>query len=359
MAINVATLAPASLKSKNVATEQYVDTSVASIDVSPTIAANNDVFAQKLGYANYAAMVNAAASGQTVVNGGYINTGLINTNAINANQINTTGLIAENISASSSIQGNSIYGSYIEGAYISGAVIHASYLDLNGELTVMTDWSSSTQLGYSFPVVVNGTTYYRLNTVSSISDSDGVTCSPTPGSPSHIVNLYGSNYTVYDSGSVFLNDGGLYSYDSYSTNTSLRARRVRPTISFPDTSAIVVGGSSVGQGSKTVDIYLFGRYFGRAVLDNTYGSTSASFAGYSGNTTFSLYGITFKLEHYWYEISNPSGWPVRVSYAGLSIVAGTYTITFDWSNQSPLCKYVLLSSATSAGGFPAFTINNM
>lgn len=359
MAINVATLAPASLKSKNVATEQYVDTSIANIDVSSDISANNDVFAQKLGYANYQAMINAAASGQTVVNGGYINTGLIQAGAITANKINTRGLIAENISASSSLQGNSIYGSYIEGAYISGAVIHASYLDLNGELTVMTDWSSSTQLGYSFPVVVNGTTYYKLNTISSISDPDGVTCSPIPGSPSHIVNIYGSNYTVYDSGSVFLNDGGLYSYDSYSTNTSLRVRRIRPTISFPNTSDIVIGGSSVGQGTKTVDVYLFGMYFGRAVLDNTYGSTSASFAGYSGNATFSLYGITFKLEHYWYEMSNPSGWPIRISFAGLSIVAGTYTLTFDWNNQSPLCKYVLLSSAASAGSFPTFTINNM
>lgn len=37
MAINVATLVPASLKSKNVATEQCVDSSIASIDVSSDI----------------------------------------------------------------------------------------------------------------------------------------------------------------------------------------------------------------------------------------------------------------------------------------------------------------------------------
>lgn len=46
-------------------------------DVSGTINANNDVFAQKLGYANYAAMVAAASSGQTIINGGYIRTSLI------------------------------------------------------------------------------------------------------------------------------------------------------------------------------------------------------------------------------------------------------------------------------------------
>ena len=51
MAINVAGLVPASIKSKNVATEQYVNTSVASVDVSTTvnssIYSNNDVFAQR------------------------------------------------------------------------------------------------------------------------------------------------------------------------------------------------------------------------------------------------------------------------------------------------------------------------
>ena len=46
-------------------------------DVSGTINANNDVFAKKLGYADYAAMVAAASSGQTIINGGYIRTSLI------------------------------------------------------------------------------------------------------------------------------------------------------------------------------------------------------------------------------------------------------------------------------------------
>lgn len=93
MAINVNTLVPASLKSKNVATEQYVDTSIANIDVSGDINANNDVFAQKLGYASYAAMVNAAASGQTVINGGYINTDLIQVNNLMSKNISFTGKI--------------------------------------------------------------------------------------------------------------------------------------------------------------------------------------------------------------------------------------------------------------------------
>lgn len=53
MAINVAGLVPASIKSKNVATEDYVDTSVANIDISNTLNTNNNVFAQRLGYMDY------------------------------------------------------------------------------------------------------------------------------------------------------------------------------------------------------------------------------------------------------------------------------------------------------------------
>lgn len=62
MAININTLAPASLKSKNVATEQYVDSSIANIDNSSEFASNNDLFAQKLGYASYSEMANYAAT---------------------------------------------------------------------------------------------------------------------------------------------------------------------------------------------------------------------------------------------------------------------------------------------------------
>lgn len=115
MAINISTLTQASIKVKNVATEEYVDTSVVNIDVSGDIQYNNYVFAQKLGYANYAAMVTAASNGQTVINGGYINTGLIQANAINASMINTSGLIAENISAIQ-INGITINGWIINGA---------------------------------------------------------------------------------------------------------------------------------------------------------------------------------------------------------------------------------------------------
>lgn len=77
-------------------------------DVSGDINANNDVFAQKLGYANYVAMVNAAASGQTVVNGGYINTSLIQANAINADMINSNSALINKLNVTGGIVSNNI-----------------------------------------------------------------------------------------------------------------------------------------------------------------------------------------------------------------------------------------------------------
>lgn len=77
-------------------------------DVSGNINANNDVFAQKLGYANYVAMVNAASSGHTIINGGYINTSLIQANAINADMINSNSALINKLNVTGGIVSNNI-----------------------------------------------------------------------------------------------------------------------------------------------------------------------------------------------------------------------------------------------------------
>ena len=64
------------------------------IDVSGDINANNNTFAQKLGYADYAAMVAAATSGQTIINGGYIGTNLVKSSSILANSVSADRLMA-------------------------------------------------------------------------------------------------------------------------------------------------------------------------------------------------------------------------------------------------------------------------
>lgn len=128
-------------------------------DVSGDINANNDVFAQRLGYANYAAMVAAANSGKTIINGGYIGTNLVKSSSILANSVsadrlmagtnNSTvwtggGLVSANFNgntygnigsptagfrlssnAAGTAEDPNIYGAYIKGGSIEGVNIDA------------------------------------------------------------------------------------------------------------------------------------------------------------------------------------------------------------------------------------------
>lgn len=127
MGLNVNTISPASLKAKNVATEQYVDTEIANIDISSSITSNNDVFAQRLGYANYAAMVAAASSGQTIINGGYINTSLIQATSVLANDI-----MSKNITYTGTITGGNASGGGIIQSYDGKMIIDL----VNGSLHI-------------------------------------------------------------------------------------------------------------------------------------------------------------------------------------------------------------------------------
>ena len=114
-------------------------------DISGTINNNNNAFAQRLGYMNYADMVTAATNGQTIINGGYLRTNLIQAGAITANQINTAGLIAENISSNTisgktitggTISGNTISGGTVIGTSIIGGSISGTTGTFSGEMTV-------------------------------------------------------------------------------------------------------------------------------------------------------------------------------------------------------------------------------
>ena len=81
-------------------------------DISGSINSNNDLFAQKLGYTNYAAMVTAANSGQTIINGGYINTGLIQATSVLANDIMSKDITYTGTITGGNTQGGGIIKSY-------------------------------------------------------------------------------------------------------------------------------------------------------------------------------------------------------------------------------------------------------
>lgn len=140
-------------------------------DVSGDINANNDVFAQRLGYANYAAMVAAANSGQTIINGGYIGTNLVKSSSILANSVSADRLMAGTNNStvwtggglvSQDFNGNA-YGNIgspttgfrlasnaagttadpnIYGAYIKGATIEGSYMKYNTNSLFLTAYNT-------------------------------------------------------------------------------------------------------------------------------------------------------------------------------------------------------------------------
>ena len=168
MALDINTIKPASLKAKNVATEEYVDTSVANIDISNTLNTNNNVFAQRLGYMDYADMVAAAESGQTIINGGYLRGELIEANSINAGQIDAYAISGKTIT------GGTINGSVINGVQINGAIIKGSFIDYTTSLA-LTNWQYYKPLTAPIIPVEN-------ITITSWSYSVGIiTCNVTPG----------------------------------------------------------------------------------------------------------------------------------------------------------------------------------
>lgn len=136
MALDINTIKQASPKANQVATEQYVDTSIAGIDVSSDISSNNDIFAQKLGYLSYADMVAAATNGQTIINGGYLRTSLIQANAITAGQISSYNLTSTN----ATIQNGLITNATIADAAITNAKIGDAQVTTAkiGDLSVST-----------------------------------------------------------------------------------------------------------------------------------------------------------------------------------------------------------------------------
>lgn len=148
-----------------------------------------------------------------------INGGLLEANTVTANQINTTGLIAENISATE-IVGKTITGGVINGARINGAVIKASYLDLNGELEVLTNYIITVAMYnanpslYTDAVYISADNQYRIPTLSLVSEP------------------FKSYTNLSMDSSVF---GILRPYNSANVGHNLKAVKIRPV--FQNTPA--------------------------------------------------------------------------------------------------------------------------
>lgn len=230
MALDINTIKQASPKANQVATEQYVDTSIAGIDVSGDINANNDILAQKLGYTNYASMVSAAESGQSIITGGYLRTSLIQANEIIAGGISANAVIGNTIS------GSIITGSKIYGAQIEGSIIKASYIDLTSTAT-LTNWQQYTPANYPSQYAAN---FAHKNDGTLLIDSLGYV--RLMGNTNIVGQPYyfeGKNYpgapTVYNStisAPLSGSNTGILPYNSYWESSSNRCIISNPIFSL-------------------------------------------------------------------------------------------------------------------------------
>ena len=352
MALDINNIKPAIEKAKNVATEQYVDTSVANIDISNTLNTNNDVFAQRLGYLGYADMVSKATNGKTIINGGYLRSELIDANSINANQINTIGLVAENIS-SNTIISNDIYGSKIEGvniigARINGAVIKASYLDLDGELEVLTNYhitlamfNSNLSL-YTDAVYISADNEYRIPSISTVSEP----YQKVSGTVGYSVLM-----------------GKIMPYNNANSGTNIKAVKIRPT--FNIISPIIL---AVGTINSTINIYLGSNHLLRVIVDDVIANNHYD-DSITANCYSSYWGTDeIRVRRDGSKSLSITGVPIFDFLVNISIIDGirkftissnpkVSTIPFDWTSGSLVIESTGEIVTKTLG--PQIQVNNM
>lgn len=170
------------------------------------------------GYVRPSEVADAINNNITTINGSKITTG-----TILADKINTTGLIAENISAEE-IAGKTISGGRIIGAIIEGVVIKASYLDLDGELEVLTNYHLCMTQAKLNAVIAAGGTGALYTNGTLMPDAVYIAISDEYRIPS-ISQI--REVTATGSGTI---SGKIYSYDTSNAHSNYKAVRLKPYV---------------------------------------------------------------------------------------------------------------------------------
>ena len=373
----------------NYVTQDYVDNGINSKVSSAT----TDEIAEKLGYIGegtysaYEKMAMAAALGQTIINGGYLRTSLIEANSIVANQINTVGLVAENIST------NELNGMVINGAKINGAVIKASYLDLDGEIEVLTNYHlCMTQAKLDAVIAAGGTGQLYTNSTLmpdaipiKLTDINGVESIDEYRIPSisRVTEIPGS----VSNGTVL--NGRIRSYNTYNAGSNMKAVKKRPIFSNSSSMFIYIADSYTSSenntvlrlGSKNVVTFSFSQYetydgisFTLNITNNITGvSSSYQVSNHIDtlNTTLNNLPIIGNINismssdyRYvyipgWYD--NDGNWNQGTSRWGgsaiieITLSGGSGELPFDWNNSSDIINI----SGTGTYSLSGIAINNM
>ena len=245
-------------------------------DISGTINNNNDVFAQRLGYMNYADMVTAATNGKTIINGGYLRGELIEANGIKAGQTDAYAIAVKQIT-----------GGTIRGTHIIGSVIKGSFIDLTTTLA-LTNWQYYTPATIPVGYAAN---FAHHNDGSLVVDSQGYV--RLPGQQNFMIPPIISSGTISGTTTRTLNlIYEIYAWDSYKVNTLNRS--IRQDTSFTSTAELVFSG----YGNGPIDAHehhSFGTNFSFIFLDKDISVSVSSFGSdnnNAANSSIAFNGVT-------------------------------------------------------------------
>lgn len=221
MALNLSKITPASLKAKEVATQEYVDTTTANAISSSEFVLPSEV----------AAAIN---NNTTTIDGSKITTGSIQAGAIAAGAI-TADKVSADVFSGQTIIGGNIYGTRIEGASILGAVIKSSWIDYSNT-GVLTNWQYFTPATVPSQYVGN----FAKNTNGSlVVDSMGYVRLPGSNVVRTEAHTYSHSIHGYGPYSIPPFTIPLRSYDYYYDDTPNR---------YINSSFILEGSATIGLG---------------------------------------------------------------------------------------------------------------
>lgn len=296
-------------------------------------------------------------------NATYIDGSKIITNEAFVNNLNAVGGVTAD-----TINGNTLNGIVINGARINGSVIKASYLDLDGELEVLTNYHISVATYTANPSLYKDAVYvssdkeYRIPSISNISSLEKRKVSPDGYNP-----ISAGTYKI---------SSGLFSYATANVGHNNKAVKIKPTIRVAKSDHVNGGSLSKNQlyhttypendaGSGSFSFFI-GNLLILKVLKN---NSSVSYSGLAGGGTISQPGAN-------------SSTTINLSYSGMtfrivrSFVATQFgrgnryldiyyggesniDLTDNWNSGEIYVEAVCGTSSLVGLRLPAISINNM
>lgn len=278
-----------------------------------------------------------STTGTTEIDGSMLRTGTVVADSINGNELN----------------GLTINGGIINGARINGAVIKASYLDLDGELEVLTNYHISVATYnanpslYTDAVYISADNEYRIPSMSVIYESNIGTAITASGS-----SLYGH----------------IRSYDTANAGHNNKAVSIRPTFVI-SSDVLIIDMDQQGTSKCDGSIYFGNILLCRVRIDSVTttvlsysiitsdGTTPGTINDSNANSGIYVYSKTINIVSSGLSFSiaigganNQYGYSVGVK---ITLKQGTYTLTRDFTNVGYGFR-ILRSYADTSGGYDNF-----